>query len=112
MIDILLSTPGFYFYLAFVLILLLPSLLTRQTDPPLGEPRATALTTGRMPAMLRRQPVATWTEIPCGGALRTSSATARPFPDVEDTISARYAARLEPAIRKIRIGPFAWAWPT
>jgi hypothetical protein len=110
--DILLSMPEFYLYLTVVGTLLIVALWTRQTDTSVGEPRDTAQTTGKgggdaQVAGGRNPDRAPW---------RTSSwhpqAHRRLFRDLEATLPARYAARLEQAIRTIRVGPPAGGRPT
>jgi hypothetical protein len=104
MIDILLSSPVFYLYLAFVVVLLIAALWTRQPGPAVGKPRAAAPTTGRASATLWWQHVATSTGSPGGAPPRNPGATARPFSDLQATLSATYAVELEQAIRTIRVG--------
>jgi hypothetical protein len=102
----MLSMPEVYLSinLVLVVVLLIAALWTRQTGPPVGEPRATALMTGRgvadAPAAAR-----------CNldrNSLRSSAwqpqRDRRPFRDLEATLSASYTAKLEQAIRTIRVG--------
>ena len=110
--DILLSSTVFYLYLAFVVVSLLAALWTRQPGPAVGKPRAAAPTTGRPSAALWWQHVATSTGFPGGAPPRNPGATARPYSDLQATLSATYAAELEQAIRTIRVGAPSEARPT
>jgi hypothetical protein len=110
--DIILSMPEVYLYLVFVVVLLIRALWTREIDPPVGEPRATALTTGRG---VGDAPVAARCNLD-RAPLRSSDLPPqrdrRPFRDLQATLSASYAAKWEQAIRTIRIGAPAGARPT
>jgi hypothetical protein len=80
--DIILSMPEFYLYLVFVVPLLITALWRRETGSPVGEPRAAAaLWSSALPLQHDR----------------------RPFRDLQATLSASYAARLEQVIRTIRV---------
>jgi hypothetical protein len=98
--------------LAIVGVLLITALLTRETDPPAGDPRDAALRAGPDAG---GSPAAAWCDLD-RNALRNSARQAprgnRPFRDLEAALSASYAARLEQAVRRIRIGPSAGARPT
>jgi hypothetical protein len=104
MMDILLSMPMFYLYLAFVVTLLIVAVRTRQTDRPGVEPRAAALTTGRSVAEAvvagRRNLDRPWRD-----SAWPPQRDRRLFRDLEASLSACYAVRLERAIRTIRVGP-------
>ena len=112
MLDNILSKPAFYLYLVIVGALLIRALWPRETNPPIGEPRATARTN-------RRGVGEAWVTARCNldRAPLWSSALPhrrdrRPFRDLQATLSARYAARLEQAIRTIRARPPAGTRPT
>jgi hypothetical protein len=110
--DIILSMPEFCLYLVFVVTLLITALWTRETGPPVGEPRATALTTGRG---VGDAPVAARCNrdrAPLRSSALPPQRDRRPFRDLQATLSASYAAKLEQAIRTIRVGPPAGARPT
>ena len=110
--DIILSMPVVYLYLAFVAVLLLTAIWTRETGPPIGEPRATVLTTGQD---VGDAPVAARCHLDRAtfrrSALQPQHDRQR-FRDLQATLSARYGAMLEQAIRTIRAGPPAAAGPT
>jgi hypothetical protein len=112
MYDIILTIPVFYLYLVMVVVMLIMALRTRETGPPVGEPRATALRTGRGVA---DAPLAARCHVD-RSPLRSSAwqprRDPRAFPDLQATLSASYAAKWEQAIRTIRVGPPAGAWPT
>jgi hypothetical protein len=103
MTDILLTTPEFYLYLGFVVALLIAALWTREAGAPVDEPGATGPTAGRggggsvfARGKLGRGPFRSFGRQPQRG---------RPFRDLQATLSAGYAAKLEQAIRMIRIDP-------
>ena len=100
MCDVIFSMPAIYVYLGCLLVLLITALLSRPADPPGGTPRATAPTP---PPQHDADP----TGLSGGIPPRSPSGTARPFSDLQSTLSASYAARLEKAIRTIR--PAGWA---
>jgi hypothetical protein len=112
MMDILLSMPELYLYLVVVVALLITALWTRETGPPAGESRATALTTGRgvgdAPVAARCNP----DRAPLRSSALQHPRDRRPFRDLQATLSASYAAKLEQAIRTLRVGPPAGARPT
>jgi hypothetical protein len=107
--DILLSMPEFYLYLVFVVALLIAALWTRETGPPVGEPPAAALTTGWGVA---DAPVAARCNLARAPFPLQLRRDCRPFQDLQATLSASYAAKLEQAFRTIRLGPPAAARPT
>jgi hypothetical protein len=112
MLDVILSKPAFYLYLVVVGTLLIRALWPRETDPPAGKPRTTALTTGRGVA---DAPVAARGDLdraPLWSSAWPPRRDQRPFRDLQATLSARYAARLEQAIRTIRARPPAGTRPT
>jgi hypothetical protein len=96
MMEIILATPVFHFYLLFVVVLLATALWTRETGRPVGEPRGPARTTGLDRILLR------------SSALQPQR-DRRPFRDLQAALSASYAGKLQQAIRTIRIGPPAGA---
>ena len=111
--DISLSIPAFYLpmNLVIVVVLLIASLWIRETDLGVGEPHGTALPTGRgadAPVAARcnrdRAPWRSWAWQP--------QRDRRPFRDLQATLSASYAARVERAIQTIRIGAPAGTRPT
>ena len=106
--NIILSMPEFYLYVVFVVLALIAALWQRPTRLSVGEPRATAPTTGRASPTRWWRHVATATGPPGGVPPWRPSATVRPFPDLEAALSASYAARLEQAVRTIRLGPPRW----
>jgi hypothetical protein len=100
--DIILSMLQTYLSinLVIVVVLLLTALWARETCPSGSEPSATALTTGQGlgdAAAARRS------------NLLPPRRDRRPFRHLQATLSLRYAARVEQAIRTIRIGPYAAA---
>jgi hypothetical protein len=112
MLDIILSKPAFYLYLAVVGALLIRALWPREADPPVGEPRATARTTGRGVGEAWVAARCNLDRAPLWSSALPPRRDRRPFRDLQATLSARYAARLEQAIRTIRVGPPAGARPT
>jgi hypothetical protein len=112
MLDILLSMPGFYFYLVLVVVLLITAFWTRESCPPAGEPGAPARTAGRGGG---DTPVAARCHLDRAG-VRSSALQPRrdrrPFWDLQTALSASYAGKLEQAIRTIRVGPPAGKRPT
>jgi hypothetical protein len=110
--DIILSMPAFYLSMVFVVTLLITVLWARQTGPSDGEPRGTAPTTGWG---VGDAPVAARCNLDRARLRRSAwqpQRDRRPFRDLEATLSASYAAKLEQAIRTIRVGPPAGARPT
>jgi hypothetical protein len=83
--DAILSTPGLYLYLLLVVTFLVAAFWKREAPPPVREARATALTSR-------------WRHVGRANGPRTAG----PFCDLQTTLSASYAARLEEAIRTIR----------
>jgi hypothetical protein len=110
--DIILSMPAFYLYLVYVAALLITALWTRETDPPVGEPRAAALTTGRGVADAPAAARGNLDRAPLRSSAVQPQRDRRPYRDLQATLSASYAARLEQAIRTIRVGPPAGGRPT
>jgi hypothetical protein len=103
--DILLSMPEFYLYLVFVVTLLIVAVGTRQTDPPVDEPRPAALTSGRGVAEALVAGRGNLDRPHWRDSAWPTQRDRRLFRDLETTLSANYAARLEQAIRTIRVGP-------
>jgi hypothetical protein len=110
--DIILSMPQCILYLVIVVVLFVTALWTRPTGRRSGASRGTA-------PMARRgagdTPVAAlWN--PDREPSRSSALPRQlgrpPFPDLQATLSARYAARLEQAIRTIRVGRLTGARPS
>jgi hypothetical protein len=112
MTDILLSMPEFYLYLVFVMVLLMTALWARETGPPVGEPRATAPTTGRAVGDAPAAARCNLDRAPLRSSALPPQRDRRPFRDLEAALSANYAARLEQAVRTIRGSPPAGARPT
>jgi hypothetical protein len=110
--DIIHSMPELYLYLVFVVVVFITALWRRETDPPVGEPRATARTTGRGvgDVSVAARCILDW------ASLRSSAVPPqrdrRSFHDLQATLSASYAAKLERALRTIRVGPSAGVRPT
>jgi hypothetical protein len=109
MSDISLSIPAFYLStnLVIVVVLFIASLWMRETDPGVGEPHGTALPTGRgadAPVAARcnrdRAPWRSWAWQP--------QRDRRPFRDLQATLSADYAAKVERAVQTVRIEA-AWS---
>jgi hypothetical protein len=110
--DIILSIPELYYYLAYVVALLVAALCTRETGPPAGESRDTALKTGRG---VRDASVAARCNLdraPLRSCVVQHRHDRRPFRDIEAALTARYADMLEQALRTIRISPPTGARPT
>jgi hypothetical protein len=101
--DFILSTPGLYLYLMLVVVLLIAALWTRESDPPVGEPRATALTAGRGVGDVPSGARYTLDRVHLRHSGLPTQRGGRAFRNIEATLSASYAARLEQAIRTIRI---------
>src|SRR5262249_90351 len=99
MIDVLLSSPAFYLYLAAVAVLLVAAFWNRQADPPVGGADVTTPPTGPPSGTYRWQQVAPWALPP-----RTPRGL---FSDLQANLSAGYVAGLEQAIRTIRAEPYA-----
>jgi hypothetical protein len=103
MLDIILSIPVVYVYLVVVVTLLIIGLWTREADPPVGERRTTARTTGRG---VGDASVAACCNLgPAPFSALPPRRGHRPFRELQATLSASYAARLEQTIRTIRVGP-------
>jgi hypothetical protein len=98
MADIILSMPAVYLYLLTVVALLITGLRTREAGPPVGDAAVAAR------CHLGRAPLR--------NAALPPRRDRRPFLKLQATLSARYAARLEQAIRTIRARPPAGARPT
>jgi hypothetical protein len=82
--DILLSSPVFYLYLAFVVVLLIAALWTRQPGPAVGKPRAAANDgTGIGGALVAAR--CNLNRAPWRGPPRNPGATARPFFSLQAT---------------------------
>jgi hypothetical protein len=109
MTDILLSMPAFYLYLVYVVALLIAALRSREPGSPVGEPRTTALTTGRSVGVAPVPACCNLDRAPLPGSVLRPPDNCRPFQDLQATLSANYAARLEQALRTIRVGPPAEA---
>jgi hypothetical protein len=105
MMDIILSKPLVYCYLVFVGVLLITALWPRETGLAVGEPRAAAPTPVPSSATHRWQHVAISSGPPCGAPPCSPGATDRLFSDLQATLYASYAVRLELAIRTIRGDP-------
>jgi hypothetical protein len=110
--DTILSMPAFYFYLMFVVAWLITALWTSETNPPVGEPGATALTTERGVTKASVAAGCNLDRAPFRISALPPQRDCRPFRNLQATLSASYAARLEQAIRTIRIGPSAETRPT
>jgi hypothetical protein len=110
--DVILSTPGLYLYLALVGVFLLMALWPRETGPPVGDTTRTALETERggcdAPVAARHH----LDRAPFRNSAWQPQRDRRPFRDLQTTLSANYAARVERAIQTIRIGAPAGARPT
>jgi hypothetical protein len=113
--DISLLIPAFYFSVNLVIVgvLFIASLWIRKTDLGVGEPSDPVLPTGE--GVADPPPVAAhgnrnW------ASWRSSTwhpqRYRRPFHDLQATLSASYAARVERAIQTIRIGALAGTRPT
>jgi hypothetical protein len=112
--DISLSILAFYLSmnLVIVVVLFIASLWTRETDLGVGERHGTALPTGRGVA---DAPVAAgynrdWA--PWRSSAWQPQRDRRPFRNLQATLSASYAGRVERAIQTIRIGAPAGVRPT
>jgi hypothetical protein len=105
MTGIILSNPGFYVCLALIWLWLLAAVCTRPGGPAAGGPRAPAPTAGRAAPAPRRRHAAAWNRPPYGVPPCGPAPTARLFRDLQASLSAGYAAKLEQAIRTIRAGP-------
>jgi hypothetical protein len=112
MMDIILSMPAFYLYLVFVVALLIKALWTRETGSLVGEPRATALTTGRGVADTSVAARCNLDPVPLPSAAVPPQCDRRLFRDLQATLSASYAAKWEQTIRTIWVGPPAGVRPT
>src|SRR5262249_17868966 len=98
MSDILLSMFTIYFYLALVVTLLIAAVWTREacaTGPTTGRGVADALVAARC----NLDPA------PWRGSVLPPQPDRRPYRDLQATLSASYAARVEQEIRKVRVGP-------
>ena len=112
MLEIILSMPAVYLYLVIVVALLFTGLRTRETDPPVGGPHATTRMTGRGVGDASLAARCHLDRASLRGPALPPQPGRRPFRDLQATLSARYAARLEQAIRTIRARPPAEARPT
>jgi hypothetical protein len=105
MLDNILSKPAFYLYLVVVGALLIRALWPREADPPVGEPRATARTNRRGVGEAWVAARCNLDRAPLWSSALPPQCRQRPFRDLQAALSARYAARLEQAIRTIRARP-------
>ena len=112
MLDIILSKPAFYLYLMVVGTLLIRALWPREINPPIGEPRATARPTGRGVGGASVAARCNLDRAPLWSSAFPHRRDRRPFRGLQDTLSARYAAWLEQAIRTIRDHPPTGVRPT
>jgi hypothetical protein len=112
--DLIPSMPEVYLSinLVIVVVLLITALWIRETGPPVGEPRATALMTGRGVADAPAASCCTLDRNPLRSSAWQAQRDRGPFRDLEASLSASYAAQLEQALRTIRVGPPAGARPT
>jgi hypothetical protein len=99
------SMPELYLYVMFVVALLITALWRRETDSPVGEPRATALPTGRGVCDALVVARCNLDLAPLRSSTLPPQRDRRPFRDIEATLSASYAAKLEQAIQTIRVDP-------
>jgi hypothetical protein len=110
--DILLSMPEVYLYLALVVTFLIAALWTREPHSAVGTPGRRVLRTGWD---VGDDPVAAWCNLdraPLPGFTRQPRRDRRPFRDLQATLSASYAARVERAIQTIWISAPAGTRPT
>ena len=110
--DILLSMPEVYLYLALVVTFLIAALWTREPLSAVGTPGRRVLRTGWDAS---NDPVAAWCDLdraPLPGFAWQPQRDRGPFPDLQATLSAGYAAKVERAIQNIRIGAPAGTRPT
>jgi hypothetical protein len=102
--DIILSMPEFYLYLVTVVALLITALWTQKTGSSVGEPRATVRTAGRNIGDARVAARRNHDRAPLWSSALPLHRDCRPFRDLQATLSASYAAKLEQVIRTIRAG--------
>lgn len=110
--DIILSIPELYYYLAYVVALLVTALWAHEAVPPVSEPRAATLKTRRRAGDVPVAARCNFDRAPLRSSVVQRRHDRRPFRDFEAALSASYAAKLEQALRTIRIGPSAGARPT
>ena len=97
--DLILSTPVFSFYQAFVVTLFLTAVWNRERNPPRGTARTTGPGVADVPLAARGN--LDWARL-------QSAAWPRPrdrrlFRDLQAALSAAYAVMLEQAVRTIRL---------
>jgi hypothetical protein len=103
MLDILLSMPAFYGYLAFVGALLITALLTRERGPPAGELHPTARTAGQG---LHAHPFAARFNSNQAGVrelVLPLGLASGPYQGLYAALSADYASKAEQAITRARL---------
>jgi hypothetical protein len=112
--DISLSIPAFYLSMNLVIVveLIIASLLIREIDLGVGEPHGTAPPTGRGVADAPVAARCNRDRAPWRISAWQPQRDRRPFRDLQATLSASYAAKVERAIQTIRIGGPAGARPT
>jgi hypothetical protein len=112
--DINLSIPAFYLSmnLVIVVVLFITSLWIRQTDLGVGEPQGFALPTGRGVGYAPAAAGGNRYRAPWRSSAWQPQRDRRPFRDLQATLSASYAAKVERAIQTIRIGAPAGTRPT
>ena len=105
--DLSLSMPQVYLLvnLVIVVVLLITALWTQETGPPVGEPRATALLTGRGVTDVPMAARGNLDRNPLRSSAWQPQRDLRPFSDLQATLSASYTAKVEQAIRTIRVDP-------
>ena len=110
--DILLSMPEVYLYLALVVTSLIAALWTREPLSAVGTPGRRSLRTGWDAGDDLVAARCNLDRAPFPGPAWQPQRDRRHFRDLQATLSASYAARLEQAIRTIRVGPPAGVRPT
>ncbi len=112
--DISLSIPAFYLSmnLVIVVVLFIASRWIRETDRGVGEPHSKALPTERGVADAPVAAGCNRDRAPWQSSAWQPQRDRRPFRDLQATLSANYAARVERAIQTIRIGAPAGTRPT
>jgi hypothetical protein len=103
MMDILLSMPAFYVYLVFVGPLLITALLTRESGPPVGEPRPTARTAGQ--GLHAPPSAARFSSNRVGVRERAlpRGPASGPYRGLHAALSADYASKVDQAITRVRL---------